>query len=178
MTNKTNAAVSKLQSGTVASTTLGTGDWTGDFPTRSGKANAPDNQPCGIGFCTPSAENSMGNAIDAAYRRNPDLRAQVECEAHMTRDKEMDRLVVAPLRKWLVQPSKSLLGAVVAGGLLVASCGPGGSDAYKTAVAPTRAVADREVAIMVPLERLDHSKVNQNGATHDSDVPGVSIAAY
>jgi hypothetical protein len=36
-----------------------------------------------------------------AYRRNPGLRQQLECQARELRSAEMDRLVFAPLAAWI-----------------------------------------------------------------------------
>jgi len=71
-----------------------------------------------------------------------------------------------------------LIGAVMLGGLLVASCGSGAADVGAAAAALTSAKTETDTATRLFLERLDHTVVNQHSTAHDSDLPGASIAAY
>ncbi len=71
-----------------------------------------------------------------------------------------------------------LIGAVILGGLFVASCGSSLTDVGTAVAAPTRAGTGTEAATRLLLERLDHTVVNQHSTAHDSDLPGASIAAY
>ena len=145
-----------------------------------------------------AGETTMGNVIYEAYRRNRNrnlnLREQVERKARETRTKEIDRLIVAPLLRGLRRtfsrgrqrpPIASialracgLIGAVILGGLFVASCGSGVTDVGTAVAAPTSAETKIYAATLLLLERLDHTVVNQHSTAHDSDLPGASIAAY
>ncbi|UUZ72729.1 hypothetical protein LP415_03690 [Polaromonas sp. P1(28)-8] len=71
-----------------------------------------------------------------------------------------------------------LIGAVILGGLFVASCGSGVTDVGTAVAAPTRAETETAAATPLLLGRLDHTVVNQHSTAHDSDLPGASIAAY
>ncbi len=71
-----------------------------------------------------------------------------------------------------------LIGAVILGGLFVASCGSGVTDVGAAVAAPTSAETETDAAARFFLERLDHTVVNQHSTAHDSDLPGASIAAY
>lgn len=71
-----------------------------------------------------------------------------------------------------------LIGAVILGGLFVASCSSGVTDVGTTVAAPTSAETKIYAATLLLLERLDHTVVNQHSTAHDSDLPGASIAAY
>jgi hypothetical protein len=43
----------------------------------------------------------MEHILYEAYRRNPDLRQQVERQARVERGREFDRLVAAPIVRWV-----------------------------------------------------------------------------
>ena len=43
----------------------------------------------------------MEHVLYEAYRRNPQLREQLESQARVERAREFDRLVVAPMVRWV-----------------------------------------------------------------------------
>lgn len=177
MTNNSIAAVRDLPRRSGVSIALKTGG----LPPRSGTVHAPHSQHSGNASRTPSTDDSMGKVLEEAYRHSPDLRAQVEHEAHLAQAREVDRLMVTPVRRWLKHPTLGHLGTVVIGGLLVASvasCGSGGSDAGIVAVAPISAEAEKTASRPTLLQQLDHAVVNRSSTAHESDLNGASVAAY
>ncbi|WP_139285367.1 hypothetical protein [Acidovorax soli] len=101
-----------------------------------------------------------------------------EREACMAWEIEMDRLILAPLRRWPIRSSISRLGAVILGGVLLASCGPDVNDVGMSAAASISGESEKDASRLPLLERLDHMVVNQHSTAHDSDLPGVSVASY
>lgn len=91
---------------------------------------------------------------------------------------EMDRLIVAPLRGWPMRSSISRLGAVILGGVLLASCDLRVNDVGMTAASLTSGEAEKDATTLSLKDRLDHTVVNQHSTAHDSDAPGVSVASY
>ena len=71
-----------------------------------------------------------------------------------------------------------LIGAVVLSGLLLAACGSDLADLGASVTALSRAEVKTEAAAPLRHQWLDHAVVNQSSTTHDSDLPGASIAAY
>lgn len=91
---------------------------------------------------------------------------------------EMDRFIVAPLRRWPMRSSISRLGAVILGGVLLASCDLRVNDVGMTAASLTSGEAEKDATTLSLKDRLDHTVVNQHSTAHDSDAPGVSVASY
>ena len=132
----------------------------------------------------------MKNLTYEAYCRNPALREQLEREARKLRDQEVNRLILAPLARWIKQAfthspiaatalrTGGMVGIVLLTGLLLSCESSGLSDMGITEAAPTRTATPTAAVTAALLERFDHSVVNQSGTAHDSDLPGVSIAAY
>ena len=71
-----------------------------------------------------------------------------------------------------------LIGAVMLSGLLVAACGLNLTDLGAASTASSSAEVKTVAAAPLPHERIDHAGVNQLSTSHDSDLPGASIAAY
>ncbi len=77
-----------------------------------------------------------------------------------------------------MRSSISRLGAVILGGVLLASCGPSVNGVGMSVAASISGESEKDAARMPILERLDHMVVNQHSTAHDSDLPGVSVASY
>jgi len=119
--------------------------------------------------------NAAVSELQGRSLSSPALNEPKACIARATR---MDRLIVAPLRRRPMRSSNSRLGAVILGGVLLASCGLSVNDVGMSAAPSTRGEAEKDAARLSLQERLDHTVVNQHSTAHDSDASGASVASY
>ncbi len=71
-----------------------------------------------------------------------------------------------------------LVGAMILWGLFLAACDSGTSDIEAAVAASPRAGVEALAETGLHFARLDHAVVDQRSTGHDSDLPGVAIAAY
>ena len=71
-----------------------------------------------------------------------------------------------------------LVGALIIWGVVLAACATGMTDVDTAGAASARAGAQTDAATAAHFARNDPPAVAQRSNTHESDLPGASIAAY